>query len=260
MDNLKEIIESILFIAGDAIEIEDIAEKLELEYATVLEAVNTLKAEYEAGNRGIHVIFFNDKVQLSSNPKYADVVAEVLNPIREKQLTKVVLETCAIIAYKQPITRLEVENVRGINSDYAISALLDNDLIEVVGRKDTVGKPLMFGTTDKFLKKFNLTAIQDLPDYDELVDRIKVLYEDKDSSNNLFNMDKLEGSMENQEESAENENIDDLELEELDDQEILKVLKESNEVYNDYDILGKKELEDVLFDEDSLDYLNISQD
>ena len=107
----------------------------------------------------------------------------MLNPIKEKMLTKIVLEVCGIIAYKQPITRLEIENIRGgANCDYAINTLLDNNLIEVVGRKDAVGKPLLFGTTDTFLKKFNISSLKDLPDYEQLLERIKVLHEESDNS------------------------------------------------------------------------------
>ena len=96
------------------------------------------------------------------------------------------LEVCALIAYKQPITRLEIDEIRGMNSDYSVDVLLDNNLIEVVGRKDAVGKPLLFGTTDNFLKKFGLTSINDLPDYETLLERIKVVKETKDTSM-LFN-------------------------------------------------------------------------
>ena len=187
MDNLKGIIESILFVAGESVEMFEIADKLQVELDEVKKAVEELKAEREQAKSGIQILVFNDKVQLSSNPDYADAIAEVLNPIKEKALTKAVLEVCAIIAYKQPITRLEVENVRGVNSDYAINVLIENNLIEVVGRKDAVGKPLLFGTTDTFLKKFDMSTLEDLPDYNELIERIKVLHETKPEDGSLFN-------------------------------------------------------------------------
>ena len=98
-----------------------------------------------------------------------------MNPVKEKALSKATLETVAIIAYKQPITRLEVEQIRGVNSDYAIQVLMEHKIIDVVGRKDAVGKPLLFGTTDEFLKRFNLNSLQDLPDYNELLERIEVI-------------------------------------------------------------------------------------
>ena len=115
----------------------------------------------------------------------------MLNPIREKALTKAALETVAIIAYKQPITKLEIEEIRKINSaDYAIQVLLDNKMIEIVGRKDAVGKPYMFGTTDEFLKRFGLKDINELPDYEELLERIDVIrnetYDSQLSSDGLY--------------------------------------------------------------------------
>ncbi|MBO5884309.1 MAG: SMC-Scp complex subunit ScpB, partial [Clostridia bacterium] len=129
--------------------------------------------------------------QLCSNPDYAEQISTILNPIREKALTKSALETIAIIAYKQPITKLEIEEIRKIHSaDYAIQVLLDNNMIEIVGRKDAVGKPYLFGTTDTFLKRFNLKDITDLPDYEELLERIEVIrnetYDNQLASDGLY--------------------------------------------------------------------------
>lgn len=176
MDELGEIIKSILFVAGEPVEIIDIASKLNLSFDEVKNAVEGIKKQKSYENSGIQIMMFNKKLQLCSNPSYAEHVAEVLNPIKEKSLTKAVLETAAIIAYKQPITRLEIEDVRGVNSDYAINSLIENKLIEVVGRKDAVGKPLMFGTTDEFLKRFNMETIHDLPNLEELLERIEVIH------------------------------------------------------------------------------------
>ena len=183
MENLSKIIEGILFVAGEPVSFLDICEKLEIEKEEVEKAVIELQNTKKENNDGIQVLIFNEKAQLCSNKEYAETISVVLNPIKEKMLTKVVLEVCGIIAYKQPITRLEVENIRGgANCDYAINTLLENNLIEVVGRKDAVGKPMLYGTTDNFLKKFNISSIQDLPDYDQLLERIKVLHEEKDNS------------------------------------------------------------------------------
>ena len=187
MEKLENIIESILFVAGDGVAFSDIAEKLQIEVEEIKESILRLKAQKEQDGSGIQVIIFNEKAQLCSNPDYATHVAEVLNPIKEKALTKAVLEVAAIIAYKQPITRLEIDNFRGVNSDYAINALIENNLIEIVGRKDAVGKPLLFGTTDNFLKKFGLTSIDELPDYEELINRIAVLHSPEEEGNSLFN-------------------------------------------------------------------------
>jgi len=107
---------------------------------------------------------------------------DATNPIT---VTRAALETMAIVAYKQPITRLEIDEVRGVDSSYSIQILVDNNLIEVIGRKDTLGKPLLYGTTDEFLKRFELTDINHLPSYEELLDKIKVIQTNFDG--NLYN-------------------------------------------------------------------------
>lgn len=169
---LPNIIESILFLAGNAVAIKDISEKLEVTDEEVKSAIEELKKS-KSKESGIQVITFKDKAQLTTNAEYADDVAAVLNPIKEKALTRAALETVAIIAYKQPITRQEIEDIRGVTSDYAVQVLLTHNLIEVVGRKDAIGKPLMFGTTDEFLKRFELQSLEDLPNYDDLIEQVK---------------------------------------------------------------------------------------
>ncbi|MCM1324922.1 MAG: SMC-Scp complex subunit ScpB [Acetobacter sp.] len=185
--NLKDVVLSVLFIAGEGIEKAFIAEKLDVSEKEVDKAIEELKKDY-CGVNGIHIITYKNKVQLASNPSYASYISDVLNPIREKSLTRAALETLAIIAYKQPITRLEIEDIRRVSSDYAVQVLLDQGMIDVVGRKDAVGKPLMFGTTENFLKRFNLKDINELPDYEELLDRINLIREEEDNaqSDNLF--------------------------------------------------------------------------
>lgn len=231
MENLSKIIEGILFVAGEPVSFMDIAEKLELEKDEVVEAVNELQKYKQDNHDGVQVLVFNEKAQLCSNKEYAENISVVLNPIRERMLTKVVLEVCGIIAYKQPITRTEIENIRGgASSDYAINTLLENNLIEVVGRKDAVGKPLLFGTTDNFLKKFNISSLQDLPDYDQLLERIKVLH--NDNGNSLFDFREI---------PPEEEDIaKDMTEEEQD--EIVKSIKESREEI----IEDREKLDDIL--------------
>lgn len=173
--NYKEIIKATLFVAGEGIELSAFMEKLEISEKTIKKIVEELKKDFYEEN-GIHLIEYKNKIQLCSNPNYAEEISNILNPIREKALTKAALETAAIIAYKQPITKLEIEEIRDVNSaDYAVQVLLQHKLIEVVGRKDAVGKPLLFGTTDEFLKRFSLKDISELPDYEDLMERIKLI-------------------------------------------------------------------------------------
>lgn len=178
--NLKEVVFSILFVAGDGLEKSFIAEKLQISDKELEKAIDELKKEY-LGEKGIHIIEYKNKIQLASNPNYANYISDVLNPVREKSLTRAALETLAIIAYKQPITKLEIEDIRRVNSDYAVQILIDQNMIEVVGRKDAVGKPLLFGTTEDFLKRFNIKDVSSLPDYEELLERIKTFRAEDDA-------------------------------------------------------------------------------
>lgn len=188
---LKEILLSILFVAGEGIEKSFILQKLNISEKELEKAISDLQNEY-AGEKGIHIITYKNKVQLASNPEFAEYISEVLNPIREKALTRAALETLAIIAYKQPITKLEIEDIRRVNCDYAVQILSEQNMIEVVGRKDAVGKPLLFGTTDNFLKRFNLQDLSGLPDYETLIERIKVIEENEQpQSDSLYNEFKL---------------------------------------------------------------------
>ena len=171
MEKLTNIIEAILFASGDAVPIDLLREKLEVTKRQADEAIAKLEKKYN-GECGIRLLHFNHKVQFATNPEYKDPVSLVLTPIREKEFTRTILECAAIIAYKQPITRTELENVRGVNSDYAITTLMSLDMIYPCGRKDTPGKPVQYATTDNFLKRFKLKALSELPDYDELMKKI----------------------------------------------------------------------------------------
>lgn len=183
---LDEIVESLLFLSGNGLKVADIAAQLEVKTSDVNAAVKRLKEKY-GGKSGIHLLSYNGKIQFASNPAYSDVIACVLNPIRERDLSNAALETIAIIAYRQPVTRLDIEQIRGVNSEYTVQMLLKNNLIEVVGRKEAVGKPLLFGTTDEFLKRFQLESLDELPDYETLLESIKVIGEKNDESRSIYN-------------------------------------------------------------------------
>ncbi len=173
-EKLINVLEAILFASGKEVEIDFLLEKLQISRVAFEKALKSLQDKY-SGDCGINVIKFKNKLQFATNPKYIDDVAEVLNPIREKELTKAMLETLSIIAYKQPITRLEIEEIRGVDCTYAVQTLSKMNMIEVVGKKDAVGKPLLFGTTDEFLKRFSLSDLSDLPSFESLTDRIQTI-------------------------------------------------------------------------------------
>lgn len=213
---IDEVLEALLFVSGDGISTDEIVELLELQKSEVRNSVKRLKEKY-SGKSGIHLISYNGKIQFCTNPAYADTVACVLNPIKEKELSTATLETVAIIAYKQPVTRLEIEQVRGVNCDYAIQVLLKHNLIEVVGRSDAVGKPLLFGTTDNFLKRFQIESISELPDYEKLLESIRVLEAPKPEEKSIYNEFEIP-----EEEQAAAESEEELELPEEEIPDFLK--------------------------------------
>lgn len=185
---LENVIESILFTSGFGLEKKDLIEKLEITEADLNKSIDNLKKKY-TGDNGIYLITFANKIQLTSNPNYADCISLVLQKIREKQLTKKAMEVMAIVAYKQPITKLEIDQIRGgVSSDYSIQLLLDKNLIDVVGRKDAVGLPYLYGTTEEFLKRFDLTSLSDLPSYESVLERIKVVHRENNSLYRQFDI------------------------------------------------------------------------
>lgn len=225
-NELENKLEALLFVSGDSVEIADIIEKWQVTDKEIDKAVENLKNRFNE-NFGIKILKFKNKLQLCSNPDYADEISLVLNPIRERALSKATLETIAIVAYKQPVTRLDIEQIRGVNSDYAIQTLLKHNLIEVVGRKDAVGKPLLFGTTDEFLKRFNLENLSNLPSYDELLNSIQVI----NSQSSIYNEFDIPPDDENQVDQPNNTETN---LENGDESDEDKA--DSNEILNDSDL------------------------
>jgi len=198
LNEIAKIIEGVLFVAGEGVEIDEFKTRFDINDREFNKCLDILKQKYNSES-GINIIQYKSKVQLCSNPDIVENISEILNPIRERSLTRAALETVAIIAYKQPITRLEIEGVRGVNCDYAIQLLQSNNLIEVVGRKDTIGKPVLFGTTENFLKRFELESIDQLPNYNELLDRIRVIHSEGDSLYREFKIPDEEQPEENTE-------------------------------------------------------------
>ena len=183
MNQLANIIEGILLLAGNSVSKEDIQEKLGVKEKAINQAVAELKEKYT--DCGMIIVEVKDKLQFATNQKYADDISAVLNPIKEREFSQSMLEVSSIIAYKQPITRLEVETIRGVSSEYAISSLVKQKIIMAVGRKDAVGKPYLYGTTETFLKKFNLKDISELPNYDDLMEKLKE-FESEEEQNEVF--------------------------------------------------------------------------
>ncbi|MGN0808263.1 MAG: SMC-Scp complex subunit ScpB [Candidatus Coproplasma sp.] len=189
------IIEGIAFASGEAVPVKYIVEKLGCSVAEVNSAIGKLKEKYSESS-GIQLLTFNGKIQFATNPSYKQEISDVLAKIKEKELTKTILECIALIAYKQPVTKGELEELRGVNCDYAVHTLLELQMIEPCGRKDAIGKPILYATTDNFLKRFGLNSVDDLPDYDELMAQIAELNDTilkEDDTNYLYKKDEYTG-------------------------------------------------------------------
>ena len=153
-------IETILFAMGDSVETASLAEVLEISQEEVREAVHVLEERFNAEGSGLKINWFEDAVQLSSRPEYYEYLVKIAKQPKKQVLTDTLMETLSIIAFKQPVTRAEVESIRGVNSDFAI-----NKLVGFGGRKDAPGRPLLFGTTEQFLRSFGISSLDDLPDF-----------------------------------------------------------------------------------------------
>ncbi|MDF2546433.1 MAG: scpB [Anaerosolibacter sp.] len=160
---IQSIIESLLFIWGDPLNVKNISEVLDFPPEFIRKTILDLKKQYEAEDRGLQIIEINNSFQLCTNTKHYDYIQKLCTPTQNKGLTQAALEVLAIIAYKQPITRHEVEGIRGVKSDKAISTLLDKELILEKGRLEKTGRPILYGTTETFLKAFGLSCLEDLP-------------------------------------------------------------------------------------------------
>lgn len=180
------IIEAIVFASGKGITKAEILEKTDITKKRLDQIVEDLKEKYAPDKGGIVFLETAGTLRFVTAPDVGDEVAEVLKPLKERELSRSLLEVMAIVAYKQPVTRLEIDDIRSASSDYAITMLLKANLITVVGRKDAIGRPLLYGTTDDFLVKFQLSDLSELPSVKEVQERIKVLEEDMRQSRELF--------------------------------------------------------------------------
>ncbi|MCZ0701820.1 segregation and condensation protein B [Natronobacillus azotifigens] len=173
LNEYKAILEGLLFAAGtDGLTIKQVSNVLDIDYVTVRHIIDELKYDYERTDRGINMIESEEIFYLATKPEYASYFKKLLAAPQASKLSQASLETLAIVAYNQPITRVEVEEIRGVKSDRPIQTLVSRALIEEVGRKEGVGRPMMFGTTIDFLTYFGLKSIDELPplleDFDDI--------------------------------------------------------------------------------------------
>lgn len=166
---LKErvgIVEAILFVTGDAVEKTEIRRALEITDEELEETLDALESGYDFDRRGLRLLRFGAHVQLATRPDYAPYVEKLLQPVQKQSLSQAVMETLAVIAYRQPVTKGEIEQVRGVKCDYSVQSLMTKGLIAEVGRKETLGRPILYGTTDAFLRHFCISSVAELPEID----------------------------------------------------------------------------------------------
>lgn len=172
--NYEAIIEAILFTMGESVELEKIANALELDKKTTQEIIAVLQQKYESENRGLAIMELEDSYQMCTKNEMYEYLIRIAKQPKKRVLTDVLLETLSIIAYKQPITKAEIEKIRGVSSDHAVSKLVEYNLVHEVGRPDAPGRPMLFGTTEEFLRSFGVHSIDELPVLnDDLIEEFK---------------------------------------------------------------------------------------
>ncbi len=161
--SLKGRIEAILFVAGEAVSLKDLSNSLKISEKALKKELDEISSEYDYEQRGFMLKRFGDKVQLATRPLYAGDIVRLLQPVQQQSLSQAAMETLAVVAYKQPVTRAEVEQIRGVKCDYSLQSLMIKGMIQEAGRKDTIGRPILYATTDLFLSHFGISSLDDLP-------------------------------------------------------------------------------------------------
>ena len=168
MDTKKAeaIIEAVLFAMGDSVELSKLTHVLEMEPQKIRDIIAKMNEKYQEEDRGISIIELEDSYQLCTKPDLYEYLIKVAKAPRKYVMSDTLLETLSIVAYKQPVTRLEIEKIRGVKSDHAINKLIEYNLVCEVGRLDAPGRPLLFGTTEEFLRRFSVQSLEELPGVD----------------------------------------------------------------------------------------------
>ena len=161
--NYRAIIEAILFTMGESVELSKIADAIELDKKETRRILNEMMEEYNSVDRGIAIIELDDAYQMCTKNEMYEYLIKIAKQPKQRVLTDVLLETLSIIAYKQPVTKEKKKKIRGVSSDHAVSKLVEYNLVCELGRLDAPGRPILFGTTEEFLRSFGVTSIDNLP-------------------------------------------------------------------------------------------------
>ena len=165
---IKSAIESMMFVWGEPLSIKDMADVFGVDKKEIYDCCKELQEEYEQEGRGIIIREVNKSFQFVTRKENLDYIERLCTPVRRRRLSQSALETLAIVAYKQPVTKGEIEAIRGIRCDRVLEGLMAKDLVTIVGRSETVGRPNLYGTTNEFLKQFEFESLKDLPKIEDL--------------------------------------------------------------------------------------------
>lgn len=163
INKLEGAVEAILFTMGESVELGKIASAIEHDEDTTRKIIHRMMDKYEGEDRGIRIIELEDSFQMCTKTEAYEYLIKVAKQPKRYVLTEVLLETLSIVAYKQPVTKLEIEKIRGVKSDHAVNKLVEYNLVCEVGRLDAPGRPLLFGTTEEFLRRFSIQSVDELP-------------------------------------------------------------------------------------------------
>lgn len=188
---IEKKLEGILFAMGDSVTVSALSEALLLPEDEVNEALLRMQKEWDENERGIRIIKLEDAYQMCTSKDVYENLIRIAKQPKQYAMTDVLLETLSIIAYKQPITKAEIERIRGVSSDHAVNRLVEYSLVEELGRLDAPGRPMLFGTTEEFLRSFGVTSLEDLPtlDADEMERMRLESYEEVDAKLAMTNQD-----------------------------------------------------------------------
>ena len=170
LNEIPQILEAILFVAGEPVAVADLAQALEVSEMEIMHAVEELQRECE--RRGVTIHRYGDHLRMETRPEYAPYVERLLQPVQRQTLSQTAMETLAVIAYRQPVTKGEVEQVRGVKCDYSVQSLLHKGLIKEAGRKEALGRPILYATTDRFLEHFGISDIRELPPLPDVQEKV----------------------------------------------------------------------------------------
>ena len=175
--NIKSVIESMLFVSGEPLSLRELSNNLEIKDKVIEEVIKEMMNEYEEKSRGIKLISVDGAYQLVTKSENSDYIQKLLKKNKKHSLSQASIESLAIIGYKQPITRIDIDEIRGVKSESAIQKLVERGLIKDIGRLEVPGRPILYGTTDEFLRQFGLKTIKELPSLD--------LYSDKETQSSM---------------------------------------------------------------------------